>query len=302
MVINKISQDDVSNSIVISFIIPCYNSQKTIARCLESIATNQTAYIEIICVDDYSTDNTAGIINSFVEQDDRIKYFKKSKHSNAGDTRNIGINKASGLYCWFVDSDDTVASDGINKLIKNIKQHSYPDSIIFNYKVITEQGYREKKCIHSASNTTIKIEDINLNFYYKQTGVIVWNKLFKTKIINDNKLDFQSITSSNDVFFSRAYVSIVKSVLFLDEYIYIHDKTIKESISASRGHNLLNTHLANLKLRKYLIQNNKYKKFKKTFLESYQSNVRHESKNTNRVAYKLFHISILLLLKILSRC
>ena len=96
MVINKISQDDFSKSIVISFIIPCYNSQKTIARCLESIVINQTTYIEIICVNDYSTDNTAGIINSFVEQDDRIKYFKKSKHSNAGDTEILGSIKPLG--------------------------------------------------------------------------------------------------------------------------------------------------------------------------------------------------------------
>lgn len=290
------------DEILITIVIPCYNSQETISRCLDSIIVNQSENIEIICVDDCSTDNTATIINSYSKLDKKIKYFKKPIHTNAGDTRNIGINKASGLYCWFVDSDDIVAPNCISKLIQNLKQHSYPDLIFFSYNIINEQGHIKKKFIYPASNTTLTIENINLNVYFQQTSPVVWNKLFKTKLINDNGLKFQCIFTSNDVFFSRAYSSIVKNYLFLDDDFYFNDRTNKKSISSLRGHYPLNTHHANLKLRKFLIQNNKYKKFKKTFLNSYRSNIKHEIKNTNNVIYKLFHIFILVLLKFFSRC
>tara|TARA_B110000977_G_C11072877_1_gene490189 strand:- start:1601 stop:2503 length:903 start_codon:yes stop_codon:yes gene_type:complete len=293
----KTFKKDDSNSILISFIIPCWNSQKTISRCLQSIIINQSINIEIICVDDCSNDNTAAIINSLIKQDERIQYFKKYQHTNAGDTRNLGITNASGLYCWFVDSDDIIAPDSVDKLIKNMKQYSHPDLIIFSYKMITEQGHAEKKQhIQTVSNTILEIKNINIDIYYQRTSPVVWNKLFKLKLINDNRLKFQSIKSSNDIFFTRAYMSIVRNFLFLDEYIYFNDRTIRDSISALRGNAFFPTHLANLKLRKFLIVNNIYMKFRKTFLKSYQSNAKHEYKNTDNIIYKFFHITIIFLL------
>lgn len=301
---SNISKQVRLNEILITFIIPCYNSQETISRCLESILVNQSKNIEIICVDDFSTDKTAEIIDSHMNQDERIQYFKKSKHTNAGDTRNIGINMASGVYCWFVDSDDFVSIRSIDILIGIIKKYSYPNLIIFPYKIITENGYKYsiEKERQSTKNKITAINDENVDSYFQITTPEVWNKLFKLTLIKDNGVKFQSIKLTNDLFFTRALMSITDRYLMLDDYLYFHDTTNKQCISAKRGDFFSHIYCANIRLRAFLIEQNIYKKYKKTYLVSFMRNLDYERKCTSKIIYKALHTTAIFFIGILVRC
>ncbi len=102
----------------ISVIIPAYNSEKYIERCLNSIINQSYRNIEIIVVDDCSTDTTSYIIQKFCKLDNRIRHIKLPANKGVGYARNIGIKNATGEYLGFVDSDDWIDSNMYSNLIE----------------------------------------------------------------------------------------------------------------------------------------------------------------------------------------
>ena len=106
---------------LISVIIPCYNVEKYIDRCMESVLNQTYRNLEIILVDDGSTDGTGEIIKKYAEHDHRIKILHQ-KNKGAGAARNAGMEIASGSYIGFVDSDDWIAEDMYEYLIGIIKE------------------------------------------------------------------------------------------------------------------------------------------------------------------------------------
>lgn len=161
---------------MISIIIPCYNGEQTIKRCLDSVINQTYKNIEIILINDGSTDNTNEIIQPFLK-DNRIKYYDRINHG-IGKTRNFGIKKAQGEYITFLDSDDYLERNAIKKLYNLAKKYN-SDLVISDYCIVKEKTKYEK--IKSFSTTNIEqnpnlILDINL---------APWNKLYKTDLIKD---------------------------------------------------------------------------------------------------------------------
>ncbi len=101
----------------VSIIIPVYNAESTLNRCLDSVITGTYENIEIICIDDDSSDWSAKIIKEYQKKDKRIHYYKNSKNSGPGISKNNGIKKATGDYLSFVDSDDYIEPDMIEKML-----------------------------------------------------------------------------------------------------------------------------------------------------------------------------------------
>ena len=106
----------------ISIIVPIYNTEKYLERCLQSILNQSYRNIEIILVNDGSDDNSLAICNKYKDKDKRIIVIDK-KHTGVADTRNIGLEKASGNYIGFVDSDDYIDIDMFKKLIVGAEKY-----------------------------------------------------------------------------------------------------------------------------------------------------------------------------------
>ena len=104
----------------VTVVVPSYNTENQIGRCLESICNQSLKDIEIIVVDDGSTDKTVDIAESYAKKDDRIIVIR-NEHSNAGVARNTGLDKAEGEYIVFWDSDDFFAINALLKLYKKCK-------------------------------------------------------------------------------------------------------------------------------------------------------------------------------------
>lgn len=131
---------------LLSIVIPVYNLERYIGRCLESCLDQFSCEgnkYEIICVDDGSKDNSASIIKRYSEHDARIKYIYK-KNGGVSSARNLGLTKASGEYVWFVDGDDWIRKDSIiviENILASISEKT--DSVLFGSKIVYEYENRQ---------------------------------------------------------------------------------------------------------------------------------------------------------------
>ena len=116
----------------VSFIIPVYNTEKYLDECLASICGQTYRDIEIICVDDKSTDNSLSILESWAERDSRIKVIAQKENTHQGGARNTALDIARGKYVWFIDSDDIIDTDAVDFLVKKMESLSDVDLISFN--------------------------------------------------------------------------------------------------------------------------------------------------------------------------
>lgn len=107
---------------MISVIIPIYNMEKYLDRCINSITEQSYKNIEILLINDGSTDNSLKICKKFQKEDERIKFFSMN-HQGVSIARNLGIEKAKGKYIMFIDSDDWIEKDTIKTLYENIKNN-----------------------------------------------------------------------------------------------------------------------------------------------------------------------------------
>ena len=132
-------------------------------------------------INDGSTDNSESIIKSY--SDNRIKYFKRSNHG-IGKTRNFGINKASGKYIMFLDSDDYLEEDACEVLYKKIDKESLDLVVSDFYRVNGDSKEVEK--ITSFKNTSLK-DNINLLL---NINLAPWNKIYRSTLLKDNNIKF----------------------------------------------------------------------------------------------------------------
>ncbi len=122
---------------LISIIVPVYNTEEYLTLALSSLCSQTYKNIEIICVDDGSTDNSLKILEKFRAFDSRIKIIKQ-KHQGVSVARNKGLDKVTGKYIAFVDSDDYVKPEMFEVLYKTIKKYD-TDVVLFNYYNLTDE-------------------------------------------------------------------------------------------------------------------------------------------------------------------
>ena len=188
----------------VSAIIPVYNSEKYIQKCLESLLNQTWDNIEIICIDDGSTDNGPDIIDESHKKDERIKLFRQP-HKGVAAARNKGMEYASGEYLSFIDSDDWVEPNLYEKAIEQCKD-TKADIVIYNFYDAMEDG-RE-----TARNNTKAIDRVfhQINFIhymferesYRSVTAWLWNKLFRRDLIQEYGIQFdETLRAGEDVLF-----------------------------------------------------------------------------------------------------
>lgn len=196
----------------ISIIVPAYNAEKTIRRCIESICATNYHNKEIIVVNDGSKDGTLDILNVLAKQNENLFIIDK-QNGGVSSARNAGLDKATGDFIIFVDSDDYVDSS----LLDNYDVNCSADMQIQGYKVVDNYGNakkREELCECEYKNMAQMIYEIE-----KQTSSYIrqpWNKLYKRSVIERYNIRFcESMPIAEDFLFNLCYVeksNIVKLV------------------------------------------------------------------------------------------
>lgn len=213
---SKINQ--IEQKPLISIIIPVYNAQNTLNRCLESLIYQTYSNIEILCVDDGSSDSSREILNDFIKKDSRIKAFF-IKNSGPAKARNLALNNAYGKYIMFCDSDDSYCADMVEKMLnaligKNVDFVMCDCNIIDitkNSKTSELSDYHKLHLKGFAEISSKNIKDIN---------VVLWNKIFKKDLIDKNKITYPEKFEHDDVVFVYKYMLCTKTYYGLNLPLY----------------------------------------------------------------------------------
>ena len=221
-----------SDNSFISVIIPVYNAEKTLKRCLDSIITQTYHNYEIIIVNDGSTDNSEKIIFETYYDNPKIHYIFQ-ENAGVSAARNTGIRKSIGEYLCFIDSDDYVEEKYIELFVNNI--HSF-DLV---YQIPTFEGNIHKDInLQATSTSNEKLIDIIFRMYKEYTLGYVWAICFKKEICKKNNIEFnETIHFQEDLLFIAQYVQYCKTMCCIpsQQYHYIEPSLGKSYPSSNNS-------------------------------------------------------------------
>lgn len=189
---------------LVSIIIPVFNAEKYIERCVESLEYQTYRNIQIILVNDGSTDQTKKICESLVDKDNRIILLNK-KNEGVSVARNIGLEHAKGEYITFLDSDDWVEKDYIYEMYQGFENEKV-DIVCCNYFEETAKG---AVCKMKYDSKVIDREEA-LNCFSSYYFTSVWGKLYKTEIIKDLRFKTDIFYSEDTLFYTEAVLRTEK--------------------------------------------------------------------------------------------
>ena len=229
------SVETTKNSARISVIIPCYNIEKHLSKCIESILSQTFETFELLLLDDGSTDGTFQICEQYAAKDSRITVYM---HSNRGVsyTRNRGIDLATGNYIMFIDGDDYVKPDILEQFFLQNEKDSWPMCGMFlveGNSTIERDNYEELL----SENPQKRIEYSNLFTIITHHNLSTpCCRLYDKNILIENKIRFiDNISYQEDLIFNLEYCQHITSVLLLDYYGYYYVK--HPTSSTARFHN-----------------------------------------------------------------
>lgn len=211
-----------------SIVVPIYNCEIYLKKCLDSLINQSFQNIEIILVDDGSKDQSLEICNQYKEKDNRIKVFSQI-NAGVSAARNFGMTLATGKWISFVDSDDLVDMELYSKLKYLIDLHNDSQMYCFNY--VSDETDRKVVDEKNASE--------ELNRYEMQIGIFekeyingfVWNKIFSTNIVRTNNMKFDTeIFGCEDLLFCFNYIKKINKSVYINDSLYHY---IKQNGSSS---------------------------------------------------------------------
>lgn len=227
----------------VSIIIPCFNTEKYIIKCLTSISEQTYKNIEVLLVNDGSTDNTASICKNFVKTDNRFKIITLKKNYGPAYARNTGLDFVTGNYVCFIDSDDYVDKNYISKLLNVAIKHKADITECQNYcligdKLTSKYNDKEYKCTEIISTG----QEILRNYLKHATPRIstssVYNKLYKIDLFKNNHIAFDPKLTrfeDSDIMY-QLYAKTTKHVYITDKlYFHVHrEKSIMRTFESSK--------------------------------------------------------------------
>lgn len=213
----------------ISIIVPVYNAEKTLPRCLDSILQQTYFNFELLLINDGSSDKSGLICNKYAKENEKIKVFHK-ENTGVSATRNLGIQIAKGDWLCFIDSDDAIETNYLQTFIDLLSKYD-ADCYITSCKIYSKGMFQTitlKEQIVAKENIYESI------IYLRQTTLlgVPWNKLFKTSVIRKNQVYFdETISSYEDEIFVLQYLTHSKHICISAQQTYIYYKNNVNSLS-----------------------------------------------------------------------
>lgn len=215
----------MNQDILLSIIIPVYNVEPYLARCMDSIVLQLCNEVEVLIIDDCSPDNSADIYEKYEKNYPQVHSIKREKNGKISMARNTGIEKAKGKYCWFVDSDDRIERNAIYNILTNIKKNPTFDTFFYSFTKVFENG--EKRYIQNGTSFNkengLKWNDFQKDLIDCKYGYEIWNKIFSVNIIKNNNIRFpRGISYGEDIAFMMLYFQYSNKVLVVNHNIYYY--------------------------------------------------------------------------------
>ena len=218
----------------ISIIVPVYNRENTISRCLDSLCNQTYKNIEIICVDDGSTDNSLNILKEYQKKDTRIKIIENKENMGIAYSRNMALKSSNAEFIMWCDSDDWYDKNMCKKMLNTIIKNNV-DLVECSTKFVFDDNLGVRKNLNDRQDFVVKYKGkfkINVNILFEARGFL-WNKIFKKSIIDKYNLTFADLKTHEDLVFVYAYTMLSESIYFLDKKLYnyyIHSGSIIDNV------------------------------------------------------------------------
>lgn len=223
---------------MVSIIVPFYNSENYIEQCLCSAQIQTYKDIEILCISDGSEDGSEDIVRKFAERDSRFRLLRQPR-ANAGQARNTGIKHAAGDYLCFLDSDDFLSPDMIEKMLNKCGEtkcdvclcdaddyHNESGRYIYSKNRYLNQYYMpDVEPFHP-----FEISDV----LFQASTSVPWGKLFRTAFIKENRIEFHSVPRNNDIYFVNMQIALTQQITYIAEVLVHHRVGITSNLQ--NGH------------------------------------------------------------------
>lgn len=249
--------------IKVSVVVPVYNVDEFLDNTLSDITGQTLRDIEIICVDDGSTDNSCKIIENWIEKDSRIQLIKQ-ENQYAGVARNNGLKKAHGKYVIFWDADDLFEEKALEVLYtqaekeksdicicKARKYDNIKDKYIPSNAYLKEEFLPEEKEVFNKFDVPEHI--------FNLTNNVPWNKLYRREFILENKLKYQAIKQANDTYFTIMALFLAQRITYVKDVLIAYRVNNKDSLSGKASDTVFCAYDSWLYTKKYI---EKYPDFK----------------------------------------
>ena len=240
---------------MVSIIVPIYNAEQYLRRCVDSILNQEYTDYELLLVNDGSTDASGDICEEYGDRDSRVIVIQK-ENTGVSDSRNRALDRARGKYLQFLDSDDWITPDATRLFVRAAEEYGCDMVISDFYRVVGERlspkGDIEEEGVLTREEFAAHMMENPADFYY---GVL-WNKLYRRDIVEEHKLRMDTdISWCEDFMFNLEYIRYAKVFYALHAPIYYYVK--RKGSLASQGINISKT--VKMKLNVFEYYNNFYK-------------------------------------------
>lgn len=253
---------------LVSVIIPVYNAAPYLRRCLDSVCAQTLRRLEVICIDDGSTDGSSGILDEYCRQDSRLCVIHQ-KNSGPGPARNCGLDRATGSYIIFLDADDWFEPDFLEAMSSSAEAGHLDVTICRADEFDTHQGKRYpadwmlKKCL--LPSDTFSPQDI-APWVFQFTYGMAWDKLYRASYIKETGIQFPDLRNSEDLVFVFPSVLLAGRIGIVDRVLIHHRVNRADSVSNSRCAAPDAPYKAFSMVKRFLEQHRLYDRFEQSFL------------------------------------
>lgn len=222
---------------LISFIVPIYNVERYLQKCVDSILAQSYSNIEVVLVDDGSTDESVAICDSYANRDKRVQVIHK-ENGGASSARNEGLSFAHGSYIAFIDSDDYVSPSMAEKLLDAISKTD-SDLAMCNFAYTDELGNITESFSDDTKAGEYRTEELLRKVAAGWTfGILVWNKLFKKELFDGGLLFLEGRIAEDEMIAHRLLARVRKAVIIPDVLCFYRQRTGSVTNSAFNEKNL----------------------------------------------------------------
>ena len=230
---------------IISVIIPVYNAEQHLRQCIDSVLSQTLTEIEILCIDDASTDGSPGILAEYAKRDDRVKVITNITNLKADASRNLAIDAARGEFICFIDSDDFLPDPGMFASLAELARHENLDLVMFQARHFIEEGSSEILSAAFQNNTRQgAFEDdqcgkvmsggelLDLALKFGNYRCYIWMRLYRTSLVRGTGLRFLEGGNVADRLFTPLAMLLAKRACAVDHVYYmrrIHERSVTTS-------------------------------------------------------------------------
>lgn len=247
----------------VSVVLPIFNPGSFLRQCLDSILSQEGVGLEVICVDDGSTDETPEVLGAYAQRDERVRVVTQ-ENAGAGVARNVGLSLAHGKYTAFFDPDDFIAPGALADMLR-LAESSGADIVVSGVAHYAVDGKRlvfEQSFIGRSQGLESVFSGNDLrNSIFMDFLPAPWNKLYLTEFLCKNELEFQALPRCNDLCFTMTAFACAKRIAVLNRICYCYRQGVVGSLQNTSDEDPTCVCRAYLELRRQLQRRGLYERY-----------------------------------------